>query len=198
MERSTLCRELSKILTYLAMFGLFLHFYFIEEFLSYLDLKDTTTYVQNLNSKQSKASEIPAILFCNNNYKLTAAHKKYNLTNDARMFDQNDFGYAFDKIPSIPGKTKWDLYKEFTYHLDKHIAFSMRADSSAASWANLKEGSNQIGNISVELIEIPTISFDSFQCFKISINDSYYNAKDDNRPDTVYHIELRVGRPTNR
>ena len=101
MERSTLCRELSKILTYLAMFGLFLHFYFIEEFLSYLDLKDTTTYVQNLNSKESTASEIPAILFCNNNYKLTAAHKKYNVPNDNRMFDYNDLGYGFD-FPSIP------------------------------------------------------------------------------------------------
>ena len=141
----------------MAMFGLFLHFYFIEEFLSYLDLKDTTTYVQNLNSKESTASEIPAILFCNNNYKLTAAHKKYNVPNDSRMFDYNDLGYGFD-FPSIPGKTKWDLYKEFTYHLDKHIAFSMRAQraDSLTSWANLKEGSNQIGNISVELIEIVT------------------------------------------
>ena len=170
------------------MFGLFLHFYFIEEFFRYLDLKDTTTYVENLNSKESKASEIPAILFCNNNYNWLAV-QKYNLTNDNRMFRYNDLGYGFDEIPSIPGKTKWDLYKEFTYHLDQHIAFSMKADSST-SWADLKEGSNQIGNISVELIEIVTISFDSFQCFKISINDSY-NAK-----DTLYHIELRVGRPT--
>ena len=119
-------RSLSKLILYLASLILFMKFYFIEQFMEYLDGK--TTYFLSVESNTDRDIEAPTILLCHKN------HNPYFLKN----FNDTDNGYGaeeqfllrYENVPDYPGLNKWYFLEKSTFTLDKKVFFFICGEST--------------------------------------------------------------------
>ena len=160
------------------MFILFLRFYFIEQFIQFL--KQETAYFEVDQSKEIK-KEAPAIVLCAYYVNTQLLKEKYNLTYGT-VTEGIDLIYGFEKIPDIAGRTKFDLYQEIggltsNGEMAPHASFYIQSKKTSfealrdiTQYTSLFEGTNLIGNISVNLTRIVTASRLGL-CYKITTDE---------------------------
>merc|ERR1712062_535673 len=142
------------------MFILFLRFYFIEQFIQFL--KNESAFFE-IEPKEIKM-EAPAIVLCLNYINGQLLEEKYNLN---YIRDINII-HGYEKIPEIPGMTKFDLYQEIGNFTD---SFLLRANNFGGTpITRLFEGTNRIGNISVFLTRIVSATTIG-NCYKITSDE---------------------------
>ena len=94
-------------------------FYFIEQFLEYLEGK--TTYFLSVESNTDADIEAPTILLCHKN------HNPYFLDNFNDTYNgygaEEQFLLRYENVPDIPGLNKWYFLEKSTFTLDKKVFF---------------------------------------------------------------------------
>ena len=166
-------RIFSKVVLYLTMFGFFLKFYFIGQFMQFLE--GHTTFVTIVESKVDSPLAGPTIFLCHD-YGVSSAYEKYGVTS-ATVYDY----IGYEKIPDISGKNKWDIYQEFKFLADLDLEFYFRINQTHQQ--RIRLGNTTLGDINIELSQVVT---QFGHCIKISTNGTY------NQQLTGMHIGMRM------
>ena len=135
-KRLKLIQTFIKVTVHLVMFILFLRFYFIEQFIQFL--KNESAFFE-IEPKEIQM-EAPAIVLCHNYINAQLLEEKYNLN----YISDISTIHGYEKIPEIPGRTKFDLYQEISNFTD---FFLIRAnDLGGTPITLLFEGTNRIAH----------------------------------------------------
>ena len=139
-----LCNLLVTFLLYLLLFGLFLNFYFIQQFREYLESK--TTFSSSIELRDHV--EVPNLILC-------PFPQPIKYDNFAKYGVTTSFWNAVaDKAPDY-NLTMVEMYNEFTYILNRDYVFRY---FNGKSLVDLNEGKNDISGFYLDLKPIFTMS----------------------------------------
>ena len=140
---ANICKLFVKVLLYLLLFGLFLNFYFIQQFREYLESK--TTFSSSIELRDPV--KVPNLIFC-------PFPQPIKYDNFDKYGETTSFWKAVARASEY-NLTMLEMYNEFTYILDRDYIFRY---FDGESLVDLNEGKNIFGGFYLDLKPIFTMS----------------------------------------
>ena len=174
-------RSLGHGLLYVTMCIFFMKFYFIDQFLIFLEGK--TTYYQRDVSQENFRKEPRVILLCNNYVKEEEIYK-YGL----HRVSLNKFE-GYETVPELPDKSKYDVYTDFRFRIAYEVHFLIMHNGKLIE---IDYGDNLFGGVNIQLTDLVTVTTVGY-CFKLSSNQSV-----DEQPQLLDEVAIAVADIQNR